>query len=241
MKHIDLNIDKRGSGKASSRELRIKKLVPGIVYGRSQKATNVVADSKAIVRFNTSKFENAIYKFQSDDKDLNGINALMKEVIVHPVTRYPMHVDFYAVDPSQKVKIFVEVRFIGKPLGTAQGGVFTVVSRTLQVECKVSDIPEFIDADVSHLNVNDSLHLSDLKLPEGIKSVARDDVTLATVSIIAEEVIAVTTVAATAEGAAAPGAAPAAGAAGAPGAAPAAGAAGAGAAPAAGKEGKKEK
>ena len=232
MKHIDLNIDKRGSGKASSRELRVNKMVPGIVYGRTQKATNVVADSKAIVRFNTSKFENAIYKFQSEDKDLNGISALMKEVIVHPVTRYPMHVDFYAVDPSQKVKIYVEVRFTGKPIGISQGGVFTVVSRTLQVECKVADIPEFIDADVSNLNVNDSLHLSDLKLPDGIKSVARDDVTLATVSIIAEEVVAVATVAAAVEGAA-----PAAGATAAPGAAPAAGAS----APAAAKEGKKEK
>lgn len=236
MKHIDLSIEKRDSGKSSSRGLRTKKLVPGIVYGRSQKATCVVADSKAIVRFNTSKYENAIYKFQSEDKELNGVSALMREVTVHPVTRYPMHVDFYAVDPSQKVKVFVEVRFTGKPIGLSQGGVFTIVSRTLQVECKVSDIPEFINADISNLNVNDSLHLSDLKLPEGIKSVARDDVTLATVSIIAEEVVEVAATAATAEGAAAPAAGAAAPAAGA--AAPAAGAA-APAAPA--KEGKKEK
>ncbi len=233
MKHIDLNIEKREAGKHFSRGLRKGKQVPGIVYGRSQKNLTVVADAKAIVRFNTSKYENAIYKFQSDDKDINGITALMKEVIVHPVSRNPVHVDFYAVDAAQTVKVFVEVRFTGKAIGLSQGGVMTIVSRQLQIECKVSDIPEFIDADVTNLNVNDSLHLSDLKLPDGIKAVAKDDVTLATVGIIAEEVAATPAPAA----AGAEGAAPAEGAAATPGAT-AAPAKDAKAAPA--KEGKKE-
>ncbi len=222
MKHIEINVDKRELGKHTSRTLRSNRKVPAIVYGRKVKSTPLFTDENTILKYRTSQYENAIFKFKSEENGLNGVMALMKEVDNDPVSRRPVHVDFYAVDEGQTVRVFVEVKFTGKPIGLSQGGVFTTVTRNIEIECRVTDIPEFINGDVSNLNVNESLHLSDLKLPEGTKAVATGDITLATVSVITEEEIKPTTPAA------ADGAAPAEGAAAAaaPGAAaPAAGAA----------------
>jgi large subunit ribosomal protein L25 len=126
-----------------------------------------------------------------------------------------------------------------------RGGTVNIVTHTIELECSVDNIPQFVEADVSDLEISHSLHLSDIKLPSGVKSLLREDVTLVTIvppSGYAEEMKAAAAAAAAgtvAAAAAVPGAAPAAGApAGAPGAAPAAGAAapaaGAAKAPAAG-------
>ena len=117
--------------------------------------------------------------------------------------------------------------------GVKRGGTVNIVTHTIDVECSVDNIPQFIEADVSGLEISYSLHLSDIKLPSGVKSLSREDATLVTIvppSGYAEEQKAAAAAAAAAGPvvAAAPGAAPAAGAAA---AAPAAGAA---AAPAAG-------
>jgi large subunit ribosomal protein L25 len=122
-----------------------------------------------------------------------------------------------------------------------RGGTVNIVTHTIDLVCSVDNIPQFVEADVSDLEISHSLHLSDIKLPAGVKSLLRDDVTLVTIvppSGYAEEMKAAAAAAAAAAGTvvagapAAPGAAPAVGA---PGAAPAAPAAGAAAAaPAAG-------
>jgi large subunit ribosomal protein L25 len=119
--------------------------------------------------------------------------------------------------------------------GVKRGGTVNIVTHTIDLECSVDNIPQYVDADVSGLEINYSLHLSDITLPPGVKSLLREDVTLVTIvppSGYAEEQKAAAAAAAAAgpaiAAAAVPGAAPVAGAAGAPGAAaPAAPAAGA--------------
>jgi large subunit ribosomal protein L25 len=113
--------------------------------------------------------------------------------------------------------------------GVKRGGTVNIVTHTIDLECSVDNIPQYVDADVSGLEISYSLHLSDIKLPPGVKSLSREDVTLVTIvppSGYAEEQKA-------AAAAAAAAGTPAAGAPAAPGAAPAAGAAAATAAPAA--------
>ena len=128
--------------------------------------------------------------------------------------------------------------------GVKRGGTVNIVTHTIDLECSVDNIPQYVEADVSELEISHSLHLSDIKLPAGVKSLSREDVTLVTIvppSGYAEEMKAAAAAAAAAgtAAAAAPGAAaPAAGAPAAGAAAPAAGAAapaaGAAKAPAAG-------
>jgi len=205
---IDLNVSPRETGKHNSRAIRNARQVPAVVYGAIENE-NVVLDEKFVVKYNTRAYENALFNLKSDNNKLNGKVVLMKSVDVHPLSRRPVHVDLFALDLSKTVRVFVEVKLEGKPLGLAEGGLLNVVSRQVEVECLPTDIPDFFTADVSNLGLGDALHVSDLTVPNGLKLLTRPEETLAVVAAQEEEVAAPAAVAAAAPaaGAAAPAAA----------------------------------
>jgi large subunit ribosomal protein L25 len=163
------------------------------------------------------------------------------------VRDFPLHVDFMRLGEGATIRVSVPLHIQNAEAapGVKRGGTVNIVTHTIDLVCSVDNIPQYVEADVSDLEISHSLHLSDIQLPAGVKSLLRDDVTLVTIvppSGYAEEMKAAAAAAAAAAGTvvagapAAPGAAaPAVGAPGAAPAAPAAGAAGAAtAAPAAG-------
>jgi large subunit ribosomal protein L25 len=231
----DLTVESRQTGKHNSRALRRDRKVPAVVYGATE-PTNIMIDESSVIRYNVRAYENALFNLKSKDSKLNSVVVLLKEVVVHPVTRRPQHVDLFALDLKKMVRVQIEVKLEGKPIGLAEGGLLNVVNRTIEIECLPTEIPERFTVDISGLGVGDALHVSDLQIPEGIKVMSTPDTTIAVVNMFVEEAVAV---AATPEAAAA---VPAAGAA-APAAAAAAGgkapAAAAGKAPAAAKTDKK--
>ncbi|HEU0084472.1 MAG TPA: 50S ribosomal protein L25/general stress protein Ctc, partial [Bradyrhizobium sp.] len=186
------------------------------------------------------------------DIDLEGNKhrVIPRDFHLDPVKDFPLHVDFMRLGEGATIRVSVPLHIVKAEAapGVKRGGTVNIVTHTIDLECSVDNIPQYVEADVSGLEINYSLHLSDIKLPDGVKSLAREDVTLVTIvppSGYAEEQKAAAAAAAAAgtAAAAAPGAAaaPAAGAAAAPaaGAAPAAPAAGA-KAPAAGGGDKKK-
>lgn len=202
----------------------MNKKIPGVVYG-SVENKNVLIDENTLIKFNTRAYENALYTLKSADTKLNGVVILMKDIQVHPVTRRPQHADLFALDLKKAIRLSIEVRFEGKPLGIADGGLLNIVNRQVEIECLPTAIPESFTLDISDLGVGDAKHVSDLKLPAGTKLISSPDQTLAVCNLFVEEVIAAP-VAADAAAAPAAGATPAAGAAApAAGATPAAGAA----------------
>jgi large subunit ribosomal protein L25 len=225
---IEITVSPRQTGKHNSRASRIDQKVPAVIYGAGVENVNLLTDALSVIRYGGRKFESTIFKLKSDDKKLNGQAVLFKDVQVHPVTRRPLHVDFYAVDMTKPIRVNIEVKLEGKPIGLADGGMLQAVVREIEVEVLPTQIPEFLTADVSDLGVGDSLHVSDLKIPQGVKVLTRGEQTICTVVVIAEEVVAPVAAAVDPTAPAAAGAAPAAGAAAAPGAAPAAAAAPAG-------------
>lgn len=224
---INLKVSTRETGKHHSRQNRLKALIPTVLYGPKTKPINLMMDELTVTRYAGRKFESTIFGLQADDAELAKTNVLIKDVQVHPVTRRPQHVDLYAVDMTQAIRVNVGIRFEGKPIGLTEGGLLQILLRELEIECLPTDIPEEFVADVTNLGVGDALHVSDLTAPQGVKIISSQTLTIATVNILAEEAAPVA--AAAADPAAA--AAPAAGAPAAPGAAPAAAAK---AAPAAG-------
>jgi large subunit ribosomal protein L25 len=213
----DLTVEPRQTGKSFSRALRRDRKVPAVIYGATT-PTNLFIEETAVVKFNTSKFENALFNLKSSEPKANGIVVLMKEVIVHPVTRRPQHVDLFALDLTKAVRVSVEIRLEGKPIGLAEGGLLNVVNRQIEIECLPTEIPERITHDISEMGVGDALHVSDLTVPAGLKVISPAEMTIAVVNLFVEEAVAAPTVdaAAPAAGAAAPAAgaaAPAAGAA----------------------------
>ena len=215
---IELSIETRQAGRAGARGLRVNKMVPGNIYGGGLENANISLHVNDILKYNSRAYENALLTLKSSDAKLNGKVALLKEVVVHPLTRRPEHVDLFALDLTKTVRVSVEVRVEGKAIGISEGGLLNIVTRQLEVECLPTEIPEAIVVDVTNLGVGDSLHVSEITVPKGVKMISRPELTIAAVNEAEEEIVA--TPAAAAATPAAGAAAPAAGA-----AAPAAGAA----------------
>jgi large subunit ribosomal protein L25 len=232
------------SGKGAARAERRAGRVPGVIYGNNQPPVTIsVDDADLRQRILAGRFLTTIY-----DIDLEGKKhrVIPRDFHLDPVKDFPIHVDFMRLGEGATIRISVPLhveRADASP-GVKRGGTVNIVTHAIELECSVDNIPQFVDADVSGLEIGYSLHLSDIKLPPGVKSLMREDATLVTIvppSGYAEEqkaAAAAAAAAALAGAVAAPGAAaPAAGAAApapgtAPAAAPAAPAAGA-AAPAA--------
>ncbi len=238
---FEMNAEIREIGKHSSRSLRRGERIPAIIYGPKIKNANVSLVEKEVVKFSKMQYDNTIFVLKSKDPQLNNLKILKKATAVHPVTRRPVHLDLFAIDLTKAIRVAVEIRYEGRSIGVKEGGILNAVRRDVEVECLPTAIPQFLSVDITNLGINDSLHVSELVPPAGVKIITLATETICTIALVAEEVAA-PVVAAAVEGAAAvPGAAPAAGAAA---GAPAAGAAAAGAkkadAPAAGKKDEKK-
>jgi large subunit ribosomal protein L25 len=223
------------SGKGAARAERRAGRVPGVIYGNNQPPTTIsVDDAELRQRILAGRFLTTIY-----DIDLEGKKhrVIPRDFHLDPVRDFPLHVDFMRLGEGATLRVSVPLHIVGAESapGVKRGGTVNIVTHTIELECSVDNIPQYVEADVGGLEISYSLHLSDIKLPPGVKALLREDVTLVTIvppSGYAEEMKAAAAAAAAAgtAAAAAPGAVPAAGAPGAAAAAPAAGAA----APAAG-------
>jgi large subunit ribosomal protein L25 len=229
------------SGKGPARQLRMKKLIPAVCYGPYDKPLHVAVDPDAIKKaIATPKKFNTVMKLQVEGGETRTV--LFKDYERDPVDGHMLHADFLEVRMDKDVVVNVPVVLVGKPAGVTEGGILQQVARTLAVLCKPSDIPEKIEVDVSSLAIAESLHVKDVKAPEGVKFKVKGDQTVAVVNVPEKEEEAPKPAAAAATpGAEGAAAAPAAGAAApaAGAAAPAAGGAAAAKAPAAGAGGKK--
>lgn len=179
---IDLNVEARTVGKHFSRSLRNESKIPAIVYGAIDKNINISIAENAVIKYNSRNYENALFNLKSTDKALNDKVVLIKAVSVHPLSRKPVHVDLFAIDLKKAVRINVEIRLEGKPVGLAEGGLLNLVNRQIEVECLPTAIPEFFTIEVSHLGVGDAVHVSDIKFPEGVKPLSASDLTIAVVN-----------------------------------------------------------
>jgi large subunit ribosomal protein L25 len=233
-------------GKGPARRLRAQGLIPAVVYGGQGQSVPIAVDPEAIetaidtpLKFNT---------LISLKMDAGSKNVLLKDYQVDPVSREMLHADFLEVALDKPVHVEVPVITTGKAEGVVDGGILTIAAYEVALEALPNKIPARLEVDVTGLKIGQSIHISELKAPEGCKFKYTTDYVVAFVAVPEkEEVVAAVAEAVPVEGAAAPGvpgAAPGApGAApGAPGAAPGApgaapGAPGA-AAPAAGAAGK---
>jgi large subunit ribosomal protein L25 len=199
-----------------------------VIYGNNLPPTPIsVDDAELRQRILAGRFLTTLF-----DIDLEGKKhrVIPRDFHLDPVKDFPVHVDFMRLGEGATIRVSVPLRIQNAESapGVKRGGTVNIVTHTIDLECSVDNIPQYIEADVGSLEISYSLHLSDVKLPAGVKSLSREDVTLVTIvppSGYAEEIKAAAAAAAAGPAAAAaPGAAPAAGAA----AAPAAGAAAAG-------------
>jgi large subunit ribosomal protein L25 len=211
-----LNIEKRdNSGKGVARKLRAAGKIPGVCYSAGQAPEAIALDPRAldrILRGSESGMNTLIDLAVSGGSPYNGRTVLVRELQRDPVTGVALHADLFALDLTAKVKVSVPIHLRGHAAGVEQGGIVDHALREIELECLPRAIPKEIVVDVSALEINQSIHVRDLALPEGIDLLSDRDLSVVSVVIPrkAEEEVPVAAAAAEgapAEGAAAPAAA----------------------------------
>ncbi len=228
-------VARSGTGKGAARSVRREGRVPAVIYGGGVKPEPISVDFKDVNKLIfAGHFLTTIFELEMDGRKER---VLPRDYQLDIVTDWPVHVDFLRLIPGSRVRIGVPVHVVNRDAspGVKKGGAVNLVLHSVEVMALADDIPEAITIDLAGLDFHDSVHVSDVKLPEGCRPVsAKADLTV--VTIVPPTVMAEEAPTAAAAGAAAPAAAGAGAAAPAAGATPAAGAAGKGAAaPAAGK------
>ncbi|MBM4381887.1 MAG: 50S ribosomal protein L25/general stress protein Ctc [Deltaproteobacteria bacterium] len=193
---------REGTGKGVARKLRQKGQIPAVIYGRKRAAQSIIVNPDALRKLLRGEAGlNTLI-----DLTLAGATStvLVKGLERDPVRGTYLHADFYEVDLTQKVTVSVPVHLVGKAAGIEMGGILDHPLRELSIECLPREIPKSIDVDVTSLNVNESIHVSDLKLAAGLT--IKTDGSLAVASVVlpqAEEAAAAETTEVAAEGEAA--------------------------------------
>ena len=170
------------AGKGAARAERRAGRVPGIVYGENQPSSSISVDATEIAhRIYAGRFLTTVFDLDVDGKKTR---VIPRDFQLDPLKDRPIHVDFQRLGEGAIIRVAVPVHFInqeGSP-GIKRGGTLNVVRHTVDFFCPAEQIPESITADLTGLEINDSLHISSVTLPEGVRPVIRDrDFTIATI------------------------------------------------------------
>ena len=170
------------AGKGASRALRREGRVPAVVYGQKSEPLSIHVEEKLLAKMlSTGHFMNSVVMIDVGGKPTR---TLPKAVDFHPVSSRPVHVDFLRISEHTKVHVNVPVRFDNEEAspGLKRGGVLNVVQHELELVCDAASIPDEIHISLEGLDIGDSLHISQVQLPNGATSAITDrDFTVATV------------------------------------------------------------
>ena len=168
-------------GKGVSRKLRAEGRVPAIVYGHGREPQALSINTRELEKLlDHIAAESTVIDLDIDGK---GSRTLIREIQRHPFKRQILHVDFQELVAGEKITVNVPIILVGVPDGVRMdGGILDQVMRELEVEVDPSNIPNHIDVDVTKLMIGSSVHIGDIKLPEGVESMAEEDATICVVS-----------------------------------------------------------
>jgi large subunit ribosomal protein L25 len=168
-------------GKGASRDLRRQGRVPAVIYGNKQDPISIHVEEKALMKLlMTGHFMNSVVMV---DTGKGAIRTLPKDVAFDVVTDRPIHADFLRISEHASVHVNVPVHFVDEESskGIKKGGVLNIVRHELELICDAAHIPGEIAISLAGLDVGDSIHISNVKLPKGAKSAIDDrDFTIAT-------------------------------------------------------------
>jgi large subunit ribosomal protein L25 len=169
-------VRRHGSGKEGARKVLSLGKVPGVMYGKGLESRSVEFDRRELEKFLSVARRGAVIVRLNvqDGKEAKETYAVVKEIQTNPRTDQVIHVDFYEVAFGKKFRIEVPIRVKGKAAGIEQGGVVEQVTRSLEVECLPKNVPEFLEVDITPLEIGHSLHLQDVTFPEGVNPLEKD-------------------------------------------------------------------
>ena len=167
------------TGKGAARQARFQKKIPAVIYGHGRDSQPLAVDALALEQALTGiDPESTIIELAIDGKK---VKTLIREIQRHPVRPDIIHVDFYEIHAAEKVTLKVPVHLVGSADGVRNaGGVLDQVTREVEIEVLPENIPDRVELDVTALKIGDSLHVTDLHIPNAT-ILTQDDLTIATV------------------------------------------------------------
>ncbi len=170
------------TGNGPARALRREGRVPAILYGPTSEPRMLSVGTHDIETiFKESSVSSSIFNLVIDGgKETKA--AMVKELQTHPVDRHLIHIDFYAVDMTRKVRVFVPVVATGKSVGVERGGMLQIIRRELEVLCLPNAIPQTITVDITDLDVGQSAHVEDIQIGSEIELPHEVNFTVLTIS-----------------------------------------------------------
>lgn len=183
---IEIKAEPRSlQGTGASRRLRRESKVPGILYGAGKDAQPIQLDHKELFfKLKTEAFHSSILDMEiGSDK----LQVLLRDYQMHPFRQQVLHADFQRVAADRKIHMKIPLHFVNADIAPGvkvAGGAVQHIANELDITCLPKDLPEFIEVDLKDLHAGHSIHVSGLKLPAGVESVALakgDDITVATI------------------------------------------------------------
>jgi large subunit ribosomal protein L25 len=171
MKRFNLGVaDRQDIGKGANRRLRTAGKIPAVVYGSENEARKVALDYREFERLmNTADAQTGLLDLKADGGAANV--AVIREIQRDPVTRRFLHVDLYAINMDKENNFEVAVHGTGTPVGVREGGLLETHLRSVTVRCLPANIPNAINIDLTNVRGNQSVHVSDVQLPENVTMV----------------------------------------------------------------------
>ncbi len=183
--NLSLSVEKRQvGGKCVNKRLRLGKMIPGIYYNAKGDNIPVVVNelplSKLYEKAGSSTMFNLLIQ---EGGSVDERPSLIWKVHHHPVKNKILHVDFFGVQMDVEMRLTVPFLLQGTPKGIKEGGILELFRDNLEIVCLPKDIPHSIIVDVSGLSVNESIRISDLKLPEGVRTASDENYAVAGVVV----------------------------------------------------------
>ena len=161
-------------GKGASRAARRAKKIPAVIYGDNKEPESIQIPQNVIIRLlNRGGFMSHMYEVVVGKKKHS---VLPRDLQLHPVTDMPIHIDFLRLGKGASVVMNVPVRIVGEEAceGLTRGGVINHTRHDVELSVPASAIPEYVEADISALDINDAVRISDVKLPKGVVPTVTD-------------------------------------------------------------------
>ena len=172
-----LNVSVReGKGTSFARKLRLENKVPAVLYHSGVEGTSLSVEKNELYKaLKTGQF---IFEIKVGDKEQF---VLVKEVQYHPVTDEIIHVDFQQVKEDQKISLEVPLRTEGESEGVKLGGILVQLLNVVTINCKPSNVPEALTIDVTELEMNSTLLVKDIELPDDVEMITAEDIAIVSV------------------------------------------------------------
>lgn len=175
---------REGAGKGPARAVRREGRIPGVIYGGAEKPQMISVEYAGLMKV-LKRGGFLSHQFMVDFGDGAPVRVIPRDLQLDPVRDFPLHVDFMRLFKGSTIHVNIPVHIVGEAVspGLKRGGVMNIVRHEIDLICPVDEIPDHIECDIGALDIGDAVHISAIKLPQGVRpAITGRDFTVVTVA-----------------------------------------------------------